>query len=249
MTRNKWIIVIIATIIVLGGLIALSARPGLDVSKIDTNKIIPAGTVAGGTKVAIGDHIYGNPSGRALLVEYGDFQCPYCADLHPQLEPLLDYYKDSLTFVFRNFPLKAAHPNALAAATAAEAAGLQGSSDYWSMFNKLYDSQSGWVNADASTRTSIFVGYAKGLGLNVDKFTTDLNSTSISTKIDFDTALGTKVGVNATPSLYLQGKNISGPTGKAIQGDPTELENTIRSAIQASGLSVPDKTYAQAHSS
>src|SRR4051812_38114059 len=126
MTRNRWIIVIVAAIVILGGLIALSSRMGLDVSKIDTNKIIPANTKAGDTNIAIGDHVYGNTSGKVLLVEYGDIQCPSCGALHPQLAPLTEYYKDSLTFVFRNFPLTSLHPNALAAATAVEAAGLQG---------------------------------------------------------------------------------------------------------------------------
>ena len=247
MTRNKWIIVIIAAIVILGGLIALSAKGGIDVSKIDTNKIVPAGTKAGGTTVAIGDHVYGNPSGKVLLVEYGDLQCPSCGALHPQLEPLLDYYKDSLTFVYRNFPLTSIHPNALASATAAEAAGLQGK--YWEMNNKLYDQQGSWSTNDAATRTTTFQGYARDLGLDVTKFTTDLSSNDVATKIKFDQSLGKKLNVSGTPALYLQGKQISEATSKAVQDDPADLENAIRSAIKDSGLTVPEKTYADSKSS
>lgn len=249
MTRNKWIIVVVAAVVVLGGLIALGARGGVDVSKVDTNKIIPANTMAGDQTVAIGDHVYGNTSGKVLLVEYGDLQCPSCGALHPQLEPLLDYYKDSLTFVYRNFPLTSIHPNALAAATAAEAAGLQGTDKYWAMNNKLYDEQDAWSTADANSRTDIFKGYASDLGLDAGKFASDLSNPSVSQKIKFDQALGQKLGVNATPTLYLQGKPITDQTGKAVQGDATDLETAIRDAIKAAGLSLPATTYAQSHSS
>jgi len=243
MTRNKWIIVIVAAIVILGGLIALASRNGVDVSKIDTNKIILANTLVGKTNVAIGDHVYGNTSGKVMLVEYGDFQCPSCGALHPELGPLLDYYKDSLTFVFRNFPLTSIHPNALAAATAAEAAGVQGK--YWEMNNMLYNDQDAWSSSDASARTGAFKGYAASLGLNVDKFVADFSNKDISTKIKFDMALGRKLGVNATPTLYLQGKDIVDATGKAVQGNATDLETTIRSALKAANETVPEKTYAE----
>lgn len=249
MTRNRWIIVIVAAVVVLGGLIALTAKPSIDVSQVDTNKIIPANSMAGKQTIALGDHVYGNTSGKVLMVEYGDLQCPYCGELHPQLEPLLDYYKDSLTFVFRNFPLKTVHPNALAAATAAEAAGLQGNDHYWDMNNKLYDTQSAWSNASATDRTTIFKGYAKDLGLDVDKFVSDLSNADVTQKINFDIALGTKLNVNSTPTIYLQSKEIADPVSKAVQGDSTDLETAIRDAIKAAGLSVPDQTYAEAHSS
>ncbi len=243
MTRNRWIIVIVAAIVVLGGLIALSARTGLDVSKIDTNKIIPANTKAGDITVAIGDHIYGNPSGKVLMVEYGDMQCPSCGALHPQLAPLTAYYKDSLTFVFRNFPLTSIHPNALAAATAVEAAGLQGK--YWEMNDLLYNQQTSWSSSSSSQRTDAFKGYASTLGLNANKFFTDLSSNDVATKIKFDTALGQRLGVNATPTVYLQGKNILDATGKAVQGDATSMEAAIRDALKAAGMNYPTKTYAE----
>lgn len=241
MTRNKWIIVIVVAIVILGSLIGLSGQSSLDVSNIDTSKIISANTKAGNVTVSIGDHVYGNTSGKVMLVEYGDLQCPSCGALQPQLQPLTAYYKDSLTFVFRNFPLTTLHPNALAAATAAEAAGLQGK--YWDMNNLLYNNQTSWSNSDASTRTGTFKGYAQSLGLNVTKFTDDLSSTAIATKINFDKALGDKIGVNATPTVYLQGKEIANDTGMATKGDATALEADIRSALKAAGLSYPDKTY------
>ena len=243
MTRNRWIIVIVAAIVVLGGLIALSSRTGLDVSKIDTNKIIPANTKAGGVTVAIGDHVYGNTSGKVLMVEYGDLQCPSCGSLHPQLSPLLAYYKDSLTFAFRNFPLTSIHPNALAAATAVEAAGLQGK--YWEMNNLLYNDQTSWSSDSTSQRTDAFKSYAGNLGIDTNKFVTDLSSNDVATKIKFDTALGQKLGVNATPTVYLQGKNIVDATGKAVQGDATDLETAIRSALSAAGMIYPSQTYAE----
>lgn len=245
MTRSRWIFVIIAAIVVLGGLIALAGRRDIDVSKINPHQIIKANTMAGTANIAIGDHVFGNQSGKVLLVEYGDLECPSCGALHPVLRPLLNYYKDSLSFVFRNFPLTSIHPNALAAATAAEAAGLQGK--YWDMNDLLYNDQNSWVNDSAAARTAAFKGYAGNLSLNVNKFTADItNNTDIQTKIKFDQALGDKLGVHATPTLYLQGKEIATERDKAVQGDATALETAIRNAIKAAGLSLPDQTYADA---
>jgi protein-disulfide isomerase len=244
MTRNKWIIIFVAAIVILGGLVALSTRNSIDVSAIDTNKIVANNTKAGNINIEIGDHVYGNTSGKVLLVEYGDIQCPSCGELHPQLKPLLDYYKESLSFVFRNFPLTSIHPNALAAATAAEAAGLQGK--YWEMNNLLYDDQNAWAQSDATARTAAFKGYAQSLGLNADKFVEDFDNPAVQTKIKFDMAIGNKLNVRATPTVYLQGKEIAKETGNATNGDSTDLENAIRDALKAAGMNYPEKTYAQA---
>lgn len=245
MTRNKWIIVVVAAVVILGGLIAFSGRGSVDVANIATDKIISAGTVAGKTKVDIGDHVYGATDGRVLLVEYGDFQCPYCGDLHPYLKPLVDYYKGQMGFVFRNFPLTNAHPNALAAATAAESAGLQGNDKYWAMHDALYENQPQWTGTSASARTGVFQTLARGAGVNVDTFTSDLTSDKIATKINFDKALGAKDNVQGTPSLYLQGKNLGQTTTNAQNGNTDDLETAIRAAISDAGLTPPAKTYAQ----
>lgn len=239
MTKSKWIFVVIICLIVLGGLVVASGRNNIDVSRIDTNEIVKPGTKAGNVNLTIGDHVFGNTSGKVLLVEYGDFQCPSCKALYPNLKPLLDYYKNSLSFVFRNYPLTTIHPNALAAASAAEAAGQQGK--YWEMNQKLYTEQDTWSGLDAADRTKVFDGFSSQLGLNANKFSDAMTSVDVSTKIKFDTSLGQKLNVNATPTLYLNGKQIPNETSDAVQGKTSAIEALIRKSLEEAGMAMPDK--------
>jgi len=124
-SRNTWIIFIVICVAILGGLIFLSRQDRADVGEVNTNSIVAASEANGN----IGDHVYGSTEGKVLLIEYGDFQCPACASAYPILKEIKEEYKDDLTFIFRNNPITQIHPNAKAAAAAAEAAGLQGK--YW----------------------------------------------------------------------------------------------------------------------
>lgn len=153
--------------------------------------------------------------------------------MYPSLHPLKEKYKDQLTFIFRNFPLTTIHPNALAASTAAEAAGLQG--QWWQYHDKLFENQDAWSESSSDERTDIFIGYARDLGLDITKFKKDLENDQVAQKIARDQALGKKVGATSTPTLVLNGKIL--PQGE--WETPEKLEKIIQDAIKASGQELP----------
>lgn len=226
MTKGRWIAFAVICVAVFGVLILNNKGSGVDVSKIDPSKVIT-------NNDPLPDHVSGSSSDKVVLIQYGDFQCPACGNLYPIITPLTDYYKNQLTFVFRDFPLTSLHPNALAAATAAEAAGLQGK--FWQMHHILYENQAQWSNLDANSRTAQFVAYAKQIGANTTQFQKDLNNPKVAKKIERDQALGAKINVSATPTLVLNGQTLDQSKWQTGQ----ILENTIRAAIKASGQTLP----------
>ena len=214
--------------LIIGGLVVYSrsSSPSTDVSTIDTNNIITASDQNG----QIADHVYGKADAKVVLIEYGDFQCPSCGGAYTPVKTATEAYKDKVAFVFRNFPLTTIHPNARAAAAVAEAAGLQGK--YWEMHDLLYESQADWESLNGDQRTNVFVEYAKEIGLDEAKFKTDLISKSVNTKISFDQAIGKKINVNATPTFYLNGKQLSDTdAGQIVQGSTTTLTNLFDKAL------------------
>lgn len=222
MSKKSWIVFVVICVGLLGGLIFLSNQNKTDVSGVNS-KEIQLGSAASGD---IADQVYGNKSSEVVLVEYGDFQCPGCGSLHPRVKTVMEEYKDKVAFVFRNFPLSSIHPNALSAAAAAEAAGLQGK--YWEMHNKLFESQSAWSDLAADKRTDIFVSYAKSLGLNETTFREDLGSENVALKIRFDQALGKSQGANSTPTLFLNGELLS----QEAYADEAALRKTFDEALK-----------------
>ncbi len=152
----------------------------------------------------LSNHTLGNNKKNVSLVEYGDFQCPACASYHPIIKQLIEKYKEDIVFQFRNFPLSQIHQNARAASRAAEAAAKQ--NKYWEMHDKLYEQQQEWESSTAIV--SILEGYAKELTLNIDQFKTDYASTEVNDIINADYAEGQKLGVQGTPTFFLQGKKI-----------------------------------------
>lgn len=234
MNRTTWIIFAVFTIGILATLIIISGNSKLDVKQIDTNAVQVASSQNGN----IGDHIFGKVDSKVTLIEYGDFQCPPCASIHPTIKTVIEEYKDQIQFVFRNFPITTSHPNAKAAAGTAEAAGLQGK--YWEMHDKIFESQSAWSNLGGTERTDFFAGYAKDLGLDIDKFDSDLsgttNSVSVNEKINFDYALGKKAGVDATPTFYLNGVKLS----QDELSDKVKLKKAIDAELVKAGIELPN---------
>src|SRR3989344_153304 len=114
----------------------------------------------------------GDPSSKVVLTEYGDFQCPACASYHPIVNALVEEYKDKIYFVYRDFPLINAHQNAHISARAGFAAKKQGK--YWEMYDLLYTNQTDW--ATSTDAENIFIGYSGKIGIDTNKFKTDLNS-------------------------------------------------------------------------
>ncbi len=160
------------------------------------------------------EHKEGLGKTGVTLVEYGDFQCPYCGQYYPIVSQVVQKYYNQITFQFRNFPLTSIHPNAFAGARAAEAAGLLGK--YWQMHNLLYETNIEYYNSNATANSWIsssdpltyFDQFAKQLGLNVTKFNQAYNSAKVNNLIEADMAEGNKLGVNATPTFFLDGKQI-----------------------------------------
>ncbi|HEX3282271.1 MAG TPA: thioredoxin domain-containing protein [Pyrinomonadaceae bacterium] len=136
--------------------------------------------------------------------EFGDYQCPPCGQLHPTLKKLKQEYGANLNFVFRNLPLTKIHPNALAAAQAAEAARMQ--NHFWEMHDLLYENQNLWKD-DINPR-SIFTKFAADLGLNTKQFLHDLDGEQVQMRIEADTAAAAKEGIEGTPTVLINGRQL-----------------------------------------
>ena len=167
----------------------------------------------------IGDHVKkdkdGTYTGEPVYVfEYADFQCPGCASMNTRVNQLIDELDGKLAVVYRN-NLLSYHQNATAAASAAEAAGLQdpdGTKGYWKEYgDMLFAEQSDWEYKSGSERTEVFEKYflevTNGEG-DIDKFREDVKSDAVSKKISFDMGIGKRVGIEGTPAFYVDGQFI-----------------------------------------
>ncbi len=229
MSKKAWIIFAAVCVVVLAGLVYFSKKDSVSVADINVLSKQPARAESGN----IADHIFGKKDSKVTLIEYGDYQCPGCGSVYPKLKNVSEKYEGQLAFVFRNFPLTTLHPNAKAAAAAAEAAGLQGK--YWQMHNKLYEGQDSWKSLNPQQRTDYFVSYARELGLNTDTFKKDMTSSRVNKKISFDLELGKKAGVTGTPSIFLNGQEIKGD----VWNSEEKLDKAVENALKAVGEELP----------
>jgi protein-disulfide isomerase len=142
------------------------------------------------------DHIQGRADAAVTLVEYGDYECPYCGAAYPIVKQVQDRMGERLRFVFRNFPISTSHPHAEQAAEAAEAAGAQ--DRFWEMHDLLYENQDRLEPQDLR-------GYAERLGLDIEAFDRDLAEHIHATRVHEDFMSGVRSGVNGTPSFYING--------------------------------------------
>jgi protein-disulfide isomerase len=149
-------------------------------------------------------HIIGPNSAPAKLEEFGDFECPPCGAFHPILVQMHKEYGDNLQITFREFPLAPAHQHAIAAASAAEAAGLQGK--FWEMHDLLYENQKTWH--EAFDVRPIFEGFAKQIGLDMNRYQNDLNGDQVAQRILNDGKRGHSMGVKGTPTVFLNGREV-----------------------------------------
>lgn len=165
----------------------------------------------------IGDHVKGDKDAPALIFEYADYQCPGCASINPRVNKVVEELDGKLGVVYRSF-LLSYHQNGTAAASAAEAAGLQG---YWKPYaDKLFEEQVEWEYVSASERTALFDKYFEevtdGKG-DVEKFNQDLASEAVSKKISFDMGIGKRIDVGGTPAFYIDGQLINwGSAGEVM---------------------------------
>ncbi len=147
-----------------------------------------------------GAPVRGPESAKVTIVEFGDFQCPFCTRVNTTLQQVRQQYPDDVKLVFKHLPLRI-HPQAPGAHAAAEAAHRQGK--FWEMHDKIFSNQS-----DLAPET--FVAYAEQIGLDVDAFRKDVGSDEVKKRLDGDTREAQKLGVSGTPAFFINGKYLAG---------------------------------------
>ena len=171
-------------------------------------------------------HVLGPANAPVKLEEFGDFECPPCGIFHPILEQMHAEFGDKLQIIFREFPLVPTHQHALAAASAAEAAGLQGK--FWEMHDLIYEHQSEWKK-EFDVRP-IFEGYAKKIGLDVERYKRDMNGDLVAQRIFQDGKRGHSLGVKGTPTVFINGREVP------FESLPAEkLRVIIQNELRSSG--------------
>ncbi|MEA2779382.1 MAG: hypothetical protein QOK29_926 [Rhodospirillaceae bacterium] len=147
------------------------------------------------------DHIRGPVEAPVTLLEYGDYECPYCGAAHAIVRAIQSQMGDALRFVYRHFPLTTVHPHAELAAEAAEAAGGQGK--FWRMHDTLFENQQ-------HLAPPYLLAYAEAIGLGVERFSNDLATHVYAPKVREDFISGVRSGVNGTPTFYINGGRYDG---------------------------------------
>jgi len=160
------------------------------------------------------DHIQGDPNAELTLLEYGDYECPHCGRAHPIVKRVQKHFGRRLRFVFRNFPLTQIHPNAQAAAEAAEFAGANGR--FWEMHDLIYENQ------ERLGRPLLFA-LTEELGLDAQRLRDALTAGEFEPRVRRDFLSGVRSGVNGTPTFFINERRHDGPW---------ELENLV-TALEA----------------
>lgn len=155
----------------------------------------------------------GSPMAQVTIVEFSDFECPYCGRAHPVVQQLLNEFEGRVRVVFKNFPLSA-HPHAMSAARAAVAAGNQGK--FWEMHDLLFEHQTQLEDEDIE-------GYAEQLGLDMERFRTDMAAPETQRRIEQDKEEGQQAGVEGTPTFFIDGRRFQEP--------PTALSAYVREEL------------------
>jgi protein-disulfide isomerase len=163
------------------------------------------------------DHIQGPADAAVTLVEYGDYECPYCGAAYPIIKEVQARMGERLRFVFRNFPITTSHPHAEQAAEAAEAAAGQGR--FWEMHDLLYENQ-------RHLRADDLHAYAEKLELDVDAFRKELAEHVHVARVREDFMSGVRSGVNGTPTFYVNG---------ARHDDSYDIETLLAALTRAAG--------------
>jgi len=164
------------------------------------------------------DHIEGPVDAAVTLVEYGDYECPYCGAAYPIIKEVQARMGERLRFVFRNFPITTSHPHAEQAAEAAEAAATRGR--FWQMHDLLYENQRRLSDRDLRA-------YAEQLGLDIEEFDKELAEHVHAVRVREDFMSGVRSGVNGTPTFYIDGTR---------HDDSYELE-TLLAALERAAAS------------
>jgi protein-disulfide isomerase len=145
------------------------------------------------------DHAQGPANAPVTLVEYGDYECPFCGLAFPIVKTLQKEMGKEMRFVFRNFPLKEAHPHALHAAIAAEAVGMHGERRFWGMHDTLFTHQNALEDEDLAM-------YAEELGVPASEIAAAFLGGPAAERVRTDFRSGIRSGVNGTPTFFINGE-------------------------------------------
>jgi protein-disulfide isomerase len=183
--------------------------------------------------VGANDHVQGPAKAPVTIVEYGDYECPYCGQAYPITKALQERLGDQLRFVFRNFPLAEAHPHAEHAAEAAEAAAAQGK--FWEMYDTLLSHQDALLPRDLAR-------YADQLGLDVDRFEDELRTREYASRVGEDVASADESGVSGTPTFFINGRRHYGvydidTLTEAVKAAKTRARQLAATAVPAEASS------------
>jgi len=161
------------------------------------------------------DHLLGNPRAPVTLVEYGDYECPYCGAAHGMVKLLQEAMGANLCYVYRNFPLGDVHPHAEHAAEAVEAAGAQG--HFWEMHDAVFENQDALEDEDLAS-------YAVDIGLDSNRLVVEIETDRYRARIEGDVGGGIRSGVEGTPTFFINELRYDGPS------DPDSMLAALRGA-------------------
>lgn len=168
------------------------------------------------------DHVRGNPDSKVTLIEYGDFQCPFCGAVFPIADATYNQYKDRVRFVFRHFPIVSAHPNAMVAHRAAEAAGKQGK--FYEMHDLLYQRQQIW--SQGSDAAGIIHSFAEELGLDIAQYDADFAASTTLDSINAQLKAAETIEVTGTPTFFVNDQKLD-----RTPSSPEELGALLDTAL------------------
>lgn len=156
------------------------------------------------------------------IVEFSDFQCPACKAALPAVKQVLAAYPGQVQLVYRHFPLDSIHPNARLAAVASEAVASLDETKFWGFHDALFENQQTWANTRSRDELkNTFATYAVELGIDRTQFLERMEDSSIADLVNLDVSSGTQLGVNATPTFYVNGIKTSAP----------QLQATVESVL------------------
>jgi protein-disulfide isomerase len=156
------------------------------------------------------DHIFGNPQGEVMLLEYGDYECPYCAEAHDAVMQLAELLGERLCYAYRHFPLINKHPNAVSAALAAEAAAEK--NEFWEIHELLFENQEALDNLEKLLEAA---------GFDAERIMKQVKSGAHKERVTEDREMGLHAGVEGTPTIFINGKLYEGDF------DPEEMLEVI----------------------
>jgi protein-disulfide isomerase len=173
-------------------------------------------------------NFYGKADSPVTITEFVDFQCEACYGYYPYVKQVKEKYKDQVRFQVRNFPITSGHQFAYQAARSAEAAARQGK--FWEMHDKIFEGQKVWEQSQ--NPQTYFDGYAKAVGLDMNKYKTDRDSSSVAAVINKDLADVRKIGGDGTPTFAVNGKKVEKNPGASVEELSSFIEDALAKANQ-----------------